>query len=155
MTARSTSRRASPAKSASTDKIAASRAVTAHVAWRLRRLRLVQGRTQSEVGAMVGISFQQVAKYERGLSAISPDVLWRLAKCLEVDIGYFFADLKRASEIGVTPWQKEQQALQRCIRQDLVTAFNDIVDRTMLRSLLSLIQAYAAPSPEPDQEQDG
>jgi transcriptional regulator with XRE-family HTH domain len=159
MTARSTSRRpesASRAKPASTlDKIAAGRAVTAHVARRLKRLRLVKGRTQSEISAMLGISFQQVAKYERGLSTISPGVLWRLAKFLEVDVAYFFADLTRTPETGLTVRQARQQLAHRRMRLDVISALDNIADRTMLRSLLTLIQAYATKSPDQDQEQDG
>jgi transcriptional regulator with XRE-family HTH domain len=153
MTARSTNHR--PATPASIpDKIAAGRAVTAHVARRLKRLRLVKGKTQSEIGAMLGISFQQVAKYERGLSTISPAVLWQLAKFLEVDVAYFFTDLTRTPETRLTARQAKQQLAHQRMRLDLVTALDDIADRTMLRSLLSLIQAYATKSPD-HQEQDG
>jgi transcriptional regulator with XRE-family HTH domain len=151
MTARSTSRRPASAKPASTpDKIAAGRAVTAHVARRLKRLRLVKGKTQSEIGAMLGISFQQVAKYECGLRTISPGDLWQLAKSLEVDVAYFFTDLTRAPQTRLTARQAQQEAAHRLMRLDLVTALNDIADRTILRSLLDMIQAYSTKSPDQD-----
>jgi transcriptional regulator with XRE-family HTH domain len=63
---------------------------------RLRRRRRLMGLTQSELGALCGVSFQQVQKYESAHTRLSIGMLWKLACALEVDVSYFFADAPRA-----------------------------------------------------------
>ena len=55
--------------------------------------RRLLGRTQQEVAEACGVTFQQVQKYESAYCRLSVAMLWKLACALEVDIGYFFADL--------------------------------------------------------------
>ena len=62
---------------------------------RLRMRRRLLGRTQQEVADVCGVTFQQVQKYESACCRLSVGMLWKLACALEVDIGYFFADLPR------------------------------------------------------------
>ena len=63
---------------------------------RLRRRRRLVGLTQAELGALCGVSFQQVQKYESANTRLSVAMLWKLACALDVDMAYFFADLPRA-----------------------------------------------------------
>jgi transcriptional regulator with XRE-family HTH domain len=79
------------------DKTEVARAVSEHVARRLKSLRIQTGRTQTEMGTMLGMTFQQAAKYERGLSKIAPGTLWRLAEFFGVGIEYFFAEFNSGS----------------------------------------------------------
>ena len=60
---------------------------------RLRNRRRLLGRTQSEIAQVCGVSFQQVQKYESGLSRMSAVHLWRLSQCLQVPMSYFFEGL--------------------------------------------------------------
>lgn len=60
---------------------------------RLRKRRRLLGKTQQEVGAACGLTFQQVQKYETASQPLSVAMLWKLACALGVDIGYFFVDL--------------------------------------------------------------
>ena len=60
----------------------------------LRRRRRDVGLTQEALGAACGISFQQVQKYECAANRMSAVVLWRLARCLDVDVGYFYEGLR-------------------------------------------------------------
>jgi transcriptional regulator with XRE-family HTH domain len=60
---------------------------------RLRLRRRLLGKTQQEVAAACGVTFQQVQKYECASSRLSVGMLWKLACALETDIGYFFAGL--------------------------------------------------------------
>jgi transcriptional regulator with XRE-family HTH domain len=59
---------------------------------RMRQLRERAGLSQSEVGALLEVSYQQVQKYERGINRISVDKLQRLAEALRVPVTAFFAD---------------------------------------------------------------
>lgn len=51
------------------------------------------GYNQSDLGRALGLTFQQVQKYEKGSNRISSSKLWEIAQFLEVDIGYFFIGL--------------------------------------------------------------
>jgi DNA-binding XRE family transcriptional regulator len=60
---------------------------------RARRLMMVPKVSQEELGAALGITFQQVQKYENGKNRVSAALMVRMAKVLEVDVQYFFDDL--------------------------------------------------------------
>ena len=62
---------------------------------RLRTRRRIMGMSQQALGGACGVTFQQIHKYESAVCRLSANMLWRLAAVLEVDVGYFFADLPR------------------------------------------------------------
>ncbi len=62
---------------------------------RLRWRRLDLDATQKEVGLRAGISYQQVQRFEGGLTRISAAMLWRLANALDVSVAYLFQDFER------------------------------------------------------------
>jgi transcriptional regulator with XRE-family HTH domain len=65
-----------------------------HVALRLRAKREELGLSQTEVADAVGITFQQVQKYENGKNRIAAGRLWLIAKVFKVPVGYFFEGLR-------------------------------------------------------------
>ncbi len=64
-----------------------------HVGRRLRRRRRLLGLTQQQLGAAVGIRFQQIQKYECGANRLSAARLFQLAQALNVPIQYFYEGL--------------------------------------------------------------
>ena len=64
--------------------------VDIHVGQRLKHLRVLRGLTQTDVAEGLGISFQQVQKYELGRNCISASKLYKLGRILAVQPGYFF-----------------------------------------------------------------
>ena len=64
--------------------------VDAHVGQRLRQRRVAIGLTQDKLAKAVGITFQQVQKYERGTNRIVASRLYELAQVLRVSVEYFF-----------------------------------------------------------------
>ena len=62
------------------------------VALRLKRLRLWRGMTQAELAKALGVSFQQVQKYETGRNRVSISTLMRLSEVLNVSMFDFFPD---------------------------------------------------------------
>ncbi|ADL01325.1 helix-turn-helix domain-containing protein [Brevundimonas subvibrioides] len=64
-----------------------------HVGRQLIAARTLMGLSQSDVGRLVGVTFQQVQKYERGTNRISASVLWTLAEKLNLPVTYFFEGL--------------------------------------------------------------
>lgn len=73
---------------------------------RLRGRRKQLGMTQSHLAEALGVTFQQVQKYERGANRVSASTLYELAATLGVDIAYFFEDakpLERAADVEDDP----------------------------------------------------
>ena len=64
-----------------------------HVGKRLRLRRLLLGLSQVRLGQMIGLTSQQIQKYENGTNRISASRLWDIAVLLEVPISFFFADM--------------------------------------------------------------
>ena len=68
------------------------RMINSDIGNRLRRARMLRGWGQVQLGEAVGVSYQQIQKYESGKNNINPSMLIRLANVLKVgDAGYFFA----------------------------------------------------------------
>jgi transcriptional regulator with XRE-family HTH domain len=68
------------------------------VGMQLRTRRLELGLTQSDLAQRLGLTFQQVMKYERGVNRLSAPMLWELAQILAVPVSFFFAGLQRTGE---------------------------------------------------------
>ena len=72
--------------------------VDAHVGRRVRERRNALGMSQEKLGNVLGVSYQQIQKYEAGIVRVAASRLWDIARTLEVDVGYFFEGInKRAS----------------------------------------------------------
>nr|P15017.1 RecName: Full=Uncharacterized transcriptional regulator in ATPase CF(0) region; AltName: Full=URF4 [Rhodospirillum rubrum]AAA26459.1 pot. DNA-binding protein (URF4); putative [Rhodospirillum rubrum]CAA31250.1 ORF 4 (AA 1 - 108); homolog. to DNA-binding proteins [Rhodospirillum rubrum] len=69
--------------------------VDAHVGQRVRQRRTALILDQETLARRIGVSFQQIQKYERGRNRISASRLYDIAKALAVPIDYFFSDLER------------------------------------------------------------
>ena len=67
--------------------------IDAHVGARLRQRRTLLGMTQTDLGDALGLTFQQVQKYERGTNRISASRLFDLLRVLDVPLEYFFDDM--------------------------------------------------------------
>ncbi|CAO3422733.1 helix-turn-helix domain-containing protein [Azospirillum argentinense] len=64
--------------------------VDAHVGQRVRMRRTLMGMSQEKLGEAIGLTFQQVQKYERGSNRISAGTLYRLGQVLDVPVSFFF-----------------------------------------------------------------
>ena len=68
------------------------RLVDAAVGRRVRHRRLQAGISQQWLAARLGVSFQQVQKYEKGVNRIGAGKLWQIAQALDVPVEWLFAD---------------------------------------------------------------
>src|SRR3954451_23041748 len=64
-----------------------------HVGGRVRERRIMLGLTQQQLADLIGVTYQQAHKYERGINRISAGRLYEIAQVLSVPIGYFFDGL--------------------------------------------------------------
>ncbi len=67
--------------------------VDTHVGNRIRLRRLMLGLSQEKLAELLGITFQQVQKYERGLNRVGASRLWDLAQVLDVPVTFFYEEL--------------------------------------------------------------
>jgi transcriptional regulator with XRE-family HTH domain len=67
--------------------------VDRHVGRRVSEKRIGLGHNQSDLGRALGLTFQQIQKYEKGANRISASKLWDIACFFKVDVGYFFEGL--------------------------------------------------------------
>jgi transcriptional regulator with XRE-family HTH domain len=70
------------------------RYVDAWVGARIQLRRRELGLSQAALGEKLGVSFQQVQKYESGKNRVSAGVLYEISKALDVPVGYFFEDFE-------------------------------------------------------------
>ena len=71
--------------------------VDRHVGRRVCEKRIALGYNQSDLGRALGLTFQQIQKYEKGANRVSASKLWDIARFFKVDIGYFFEGLTTAA----------------------------------------------------------
>lgn len=74
--------------------------VDVHVGKQLALARHTQGLNQSDVARMLGLTFQQIQKYEKGSNRMSASVLWTLSDKMNLPISYFFEGLEGRADGG-------------------------------------------------------
>lgn len=67
--------------------------VDAHVGTRVKLRRVLLGLSQGQLGEAIGLTFQQIQKYEKGANRISASMLHRIAQVLDVPVSFFFDDM--------------------------------------------------------------
>ncbi len=77
--------------------------IDVEIGTRLRQARVAAGFTQTELGVQLGISFQQVQKYEKGRNRIGGGRLYKIARVLGVKITYFFDDVEHLLDADAIP----------------------------------------------------
>ncbi|WP_413204426.1 helix-turn-helix domain-containing protein [Rhodospirillum sp. A1_3_36] len=107
---------------------------------RLRLRRKLLGLSQQQLADSVGITFQQVQKYERGVNRLSSSRLWDFATILGVSVSFFFEDLETADVDRTIP-RARQDALEL---GDSLPVSEDPLTRT---ETLELCYAFWAASP--------
>jgi len=112
---------------------------------RIRNLRLQRKFSQSELGALVGVTFQQIQKYEKGANQVAPRMLVKLAGALKVSVSAIFeaaaANGKAASDASAIDRATQRSAVE------LIDAFQAIGDPELKKSItrtVELIREYVA-----------
>jgi transcriptional regulator with XRE-family HTH domain len=80
--------------------------VDRHLAARMRERRIMLGLPQQQLAELIGVSYQQVHKYEKGINRVPAGRLYSIALALEVEIGYFYEGLRTA--VGFIPPAQER-----------------------------------------------
>ncbi len=118
--------------------------IDVHVGHRVRGRRTLLGMRQSELGEALGLTFQQVQKYEKGTNRISASKLWQLTQILDVPVSYFFDDMP-ADRAGPAPSGNGQEPDVLLKRETLkfVRAYYRITDPSARKQVYELVKALA------------
>ena len=106
----------------------------------IRIHRLAKKMSQTELGEHLGVSFQQVQKYENGVNRVGSGRLYQMAAILDVRVSTLFKDGERADKAhdsGLLDLLTEPQSVR------LIRAFSKITDSTVRRSLIQLAEKFA------------
>lgn len=125
-----------------TDTARGPTSIDIHVGARLRLRRSLLDMSQSELGEKLGVTFQQVQKYERGTNRMGASRLFHAARIMEVPVQYFFEGL---DEEGDSSIGSDSETLYDFIASPdglaLAVAFADVKDQTVRRRLIDLIRS--------------
>jgi transcriptional regulator with XRE-family HTH domain len=115
---------------------------------RVRMRRVSIGMSQEKLGDMLGLTFQQVQKYEKGMNRISVARLVDIAKILNVDIDFFFDGIRSGkSEPGfaeTSPPSYVADMMSTPEGLQLVRTFASIKSPKVRKSIVQLVNALAA-----------
>jgi transcriptional regulator with XRE-family HTH domain len=129
--------------------------VDIHVGAQLRQRRNIVGLNRAKLSESVGLTLQQIQKYERGTNRISASRLYEFAKVLNVPVSYFFDEMpsnalsgrpmsgrgrKSFGEAG-TPFEKEKDPLIKRETIELVRAYEKIEEGRLRHSIVATVKA--------------
>lgn len=122
-----------------------------HVGSRVRLRRQLLKMSQEKLGDELGVTFQQIQKYERGANRVGASRLYRLSRALDVPVQFFFEGL-----VGETPIAGVAEGDQTPIVYDfiqstdgvtLAESFSRIKDGKVRRRVLELVRTLASEDP--------
>ena len=122
--------------------------VDAHVGRRLRRRRTSLGISQEQLGSALGLTFQQIQKYEKGQNRIGAGRLYRIAGILSVPVQYFFEGLNNENgalePVGGGAAETDVRAFCASPEgQALSAGFMKIADAATRRRIVELVATLA------------
>jgi transcriptional regulator with XRE-family HTH domain len=88
-----------------------------HVGSRIRERRIMLGLTQQQLADLIGVTYQQAHKYERGINRVSAGRLFEIAQVLSVPVSYFFDGLDDHSGRAISPRERMCLELARNFAQ--------------------------------------
>jgi len=108
--------------------------VDRHVGARMRERRIMLGLTQQQMAELIGVTYQQAHKYEKGVNRIAAGRLSSIAQALGVPVGYFFDGLTTTpGAVQVSPQQR--------LMLELTRNFMAISDRRQQEAICNLARS--------------
>lgn len=125
--------------------------IDVHVGTRVRLRRTLLGMSQEKLGEAIGLTFQQVQKYERGANRIGASRLFDLSRVLDVPVSFFFDDMPNpegAPNPAPTPVPEagEPDPMAKRETLELVRAYYRITDPAVRKRIFELTKAVAGPA---------
>jgi transcriptional regulator with XRE-family HTH domain len=136
--------------------------IDGHVGNQLRQRRALMGMTQEHLADSVGITFQQIQKYENGANRVSAGRLFEFSKILEVPVSFFFenfipgADGKKQalhyglSDSGQSKFEGPDNVMDLKETTELVRVYYSIQDPKLRKNLFNFLKTMAESLKEQD-----
>lgn len=126
-------------------------AFDAHVGKRIKQRRTLLGLSQSKLADAIGITFQQVQKYENGINRVGASRLHQISRILEVPESFFFEGYSgtntpmaaEAAPLAEGTTFSNSDPMQRKETIDLVRYYYAIEDQSVRRKVLDMIKGFA------------
>ena len=131
--------------------------VDTHVGSRVRLRRMLLGMSQERLGDSMGLTFQQVQKYEKGVNRIGASRLFQISKILDVPVQFFFEEAPHIAGDGSAARGMAEPASEAFILEflnsreglELNRSFVKIGDAKVRKSVVDLVRALGASSGTP------
>lgn len=130
--------------------------IDVHVGSRIRLRRTLLGMSQERLGEALGLTFQQIQKYERGVNRVGASRLFDLSRVLDVPISFFFDDMpeplaaiygshapRRAVGFAEPVEGFDDDALHKRETLELVRAYYKITDPSVRKRVFELVRSLA------------
>ncbi|HCQ71261.1 MAG: transcriptional regulator [Alphaproteobacteria bacterium] len=126
--------------------------IDVHVGNRLRVRRTLLGLSQEKLAGAIGLTFQQVQKYERGLNRISAGRLYQFSRILDIPVSYFYENINQSnsSNLGLSDndqdnfhYDGSEDLMENKETIDLLRAYYSIQDTNMRKDILKFIKSMS------------
>ncbi|MHA1540377.1 MAG: helix-turn-helix domain-containing protein [Alphaproteobacteria bacterium] len=129
-------------------KISTPNPVDLYVGARLRMRRVFLDISQEKLSDAIGITFQQIQKYEKGTNRVSASRIYELSKALDVDISYFFEDfdesaLKDGKLLESPAMSLDIDIMERKETFDIVKNYYKISNLKVRKKITELLKSLA------------
>ena len=118
-----------------------------HVGTRVRLRRQVMKMSQEKLGDQLGVTFQQVQKYERGANRVGASRLWKMSQVLDVPVGFFYDGLEEMGGSTEFATDDELPIVYEFINStdgvNLAKAVSQIKNKAVRRQILELARSLA------------
>jgi transcriptional regulator with XRE-family HTH domain len=110
--------------------------VDRYVGARIRERRIILGLTQQQMADLIGVTYQQAHKYEKGINRVAAGRLYSIAQALGVEVSYFYEGLQTGGTLVPSPSQR--------LLLDLARNFLNIPDPSHREAVAALARRLAA-----------
>ena len=120
-----------------------------HVGARVRMRRMMLGMSQEKLGDALGLTFQQVQKYEKGANRIGASRLEQISRFLQVPVAFFFEGASDTSAVATSEEDTRSLALMNEFASSpdglrLIQSFTQVEDADVRRRIVDLVQAIGS-----------
>jgi transcriptional regulator with XRE-family HTH domain len=117
--------------------------IDVEVGQRIRIQRLAAGLSQSELAERIGVTFQQVQKYEKGMNRVGAGRLTKIARVLNVSVGSFFDGREEIEQVELQGFESPLAAMAQPYAYRLLRAYAAISDPGLRQTIVEFVERTA------------
>lgn len=133
-------------KEVDTDDKVLSHEIDKSIGMRLKVRRSILGISQDKLASSLGVTFQQVQKYEKGANRISASTLYKISKILNIPINYFFDSLDSSNffvcENTTKEYEISSEVLSKKETYDLLKNYYKIENLAVRKKILDFVKMF-------------